>query len=112
MTASRFAFTALAAASLAGCGVNSVPTAEEAGLKGYEVSTWYALFAPKGTPPAIVEKMQGELRKALDSDTLKDAWAKTGSPTPTLMGADFGKFVSAEIKRWNDVVQQAGIKPE
>ena len=92
--------------------IPDVPTAEQGGLKGYEVSTWYALFAPKGTPPDIVDKMKSEVRKALDSDTLKDAWAKNGSPTPTLMGPDFGKFVSAEVKRWADVVQQAGIKPE
>ena len=92
--------------------IPDVPTAAEAGLKGYEVSTWYALFAPKGTPPEIVEKMSAEVRKALDSDTLKEIWAKNGSATPTLMGPAFGKFVSSEIARWSDVVQKAGIKPE
>lgn len=92
--------------------IPDVPTAGEAGLKNYEVSTWYALFAPKGTPPDIVEKLKGEVRKALDSDTLKEAWTKNGSPTPTLMGEDFGKFVAAEVKRWGDVVREAGIKPE
>ncbi|MDB5574453.1 MAG: transporter substrate-binding protein [Tardiphaga sp.] len=92
--------------------IKDVPTAEEGGLKGYEVSTWYAMFAPKGTPPDVVEKMKVEIRKALESETLKEAWAKNGSPTPTLTGADLGKFVSAEVKRWHDVVQQAGIKPE
>ena len=92
--------------------IPDVPTASEAGLKGYEVSTWYALFAPKNTPAEIVEKMKSEVRKALDSEPVKEAWAKNGSLTPTLMGADLGKFVSSEVKRWNDVVQQAGIKPE
>lgn len=104
---------ALAVAAPARSGaISDVPTAEQAGLKGYEVSTWYALFAPKGTPANIVEKLKREVRIALDSETLKEAWAKNGSPTPTLMGPEFGKFVSSEIKRWNDVVQQAGIKPE
>lgn len=92
--------------------IAEVPTATEAGLKGYEVSTWYALFAPKGTPPEIVAKMAGEVRKALDAEGLKEAWTKNGSPTPTMMGADLGKFVSAEVARWNNVVQKAGIKPE
>ena len=92
--------------------IPDVPTSAEAGLKGFEVSTWYALFAPKGTPPEIIEKMQVEVRKALDTDTLKEIWAKNGSATPTLMGAEFGKFVNSEIKRWADVVQKAGIKPE
>ena len=92
--------------------IPDVPTAAQAGLKGYEVSTWYAVFAPKGTPSEIVQRMAGEVRKALDSDALKEAWAKNGSPTPTLMGAEFGKFVASEVTRWREVVQTAGIKPE
>jgi tripartite-type tricarboxylate transporter receptor subunit TctC len=92
--------------------VPNVPTAAEAGLKGYEVSTWYALFAPKGTPSEVVARMSAEVRKALDTETLRDIWAKNGSATPTLMGPAFGKFVTSEIARWADVVQKAGIKPE
>ena len=92
--------------------IPDVPTSAEAGLKGYEVSTWYALFAPKGTPQDIVDKMAAEVRKALDSDNLKEAWKKNGSSTPAMMGPDLGKFVSSEVARWRDVVQKAGIKPE
>jgi tripartite-type tricarboxylate transporter receptor subunit TctC len=92
--------------------IPEVPTAAEAGLNGYEVSTWYALFAPKGTPPEIIAKMSNEVRRALDTESLKDIWAKNGSATPTLMGPEFGKFVNSEIARWADVVRKAGIKPE
>ncbi|QWG16585.1 tripartite tricarboxylate transporter substrate binding protein [Bradyrhizobium sediminis] len=92
--------------------VPNVPTAAEAGLKGYEVSTWYALFAPKGTPPEVIKRMSAEVRKALDSEPIKEMWAKNGSAIPTLMGPEFGKFVAAEVVRWRDVVQKAGIKPE
>ncbi len=92
--------------------IPDVPTSAEAGLKGFEVSTWYALFAPKGTPPEIVTKMAAEVRKALDSDLLKDIWAKNGSATPNLAGAEFGKFVNSEVAKWGDVVKKAGIKPE
>ena len=92
--------------------IPDVPTAAEAGLKGYEVSTWYALFAPKGTPPEIVAKMAAEVRKALDTELLKEIWAKNGSATPNLAGAEFGKFVTSEIAKWSDVVKKAGIKPE
>lgn len=92
--------------------IPDVPTSAEAGLKGFEVSTWYALFAPKGTPPEIVTKMAAEVRKALDSELLKEIWAKNGSATPNLAGAEFGKFVHSEIARWGDVVKKAGIKPE
>jgi tripartite-type tricarboxylate transporter receptor subunit TctC len=92
--------------------IPDVPTAAEAGLSGYEVSTWYALWAPKGTPAEAVERMSSELRKALASDIVREAWQKNGSPIPTLMGADFGKFVSAEVARWGKVVKDAGIKVE
>lgn len=92
--------------------IKDVPTAEQAGLKGYEVATWYAVFAPKGTPPAIVDRMAAEIRKALDSDLLKDVWKKNGSPTPTLVKDEFGKFVGSEITRWAEVINKAGIKLE
>ena len=92
--------------------IPDVPTAAEAGLKGYEVSTWYALWAPKGTPPEIVERMTSEVRKAMDTELLKEIWSKNGSAIPTVTGAEFGRFVTSEIKRWADVVQKAGIKPE
>jgi tripartite-type tricarboxylate transporter receptor subunit TctC len=92
--------------------IPDVPTSAEAGLKGYEVSTWYALFAPKGTPPEVVAKMTAEVRKAMESELVKEIWAKNGSVTPTLAGPEFGKFVKSEIARWADVVQKAGIKPE
>jgi tripartite-type tricarboxylate transporter receptor subunit TctC len=92
--------------------IPDVPTSAEAGLKGYEVSTWYAIWAPKGTPADIVDKMAAEMRKALDADVIKEAWKKNGSTIPTLMRADFGKFVTAEVARWGKVVKDANIKIE
>lgn len=92
--------------------IPDVPTSAEAGLKGYEVSTWYAIWAPKGTPADVVDKMAGEMRKALDADAIKDAWKKNGSTIPTLMREDFGKFVTSEIARWGKVVKDANIKIE
>jgi tripartite-type tricarboxylate transporter receptor subunit TctC len=91
--------------------VPEVPTAEEAGVKGYNVSTWYAVFAIKGTPPEIVEKMTAEIKKALSTEQTRTLWARNGSEVPAVYGADFGKFVSSEIKRWGDVVKQAGVPP-
>jgi tripartite-type tricarboxylate transporter receptor subunit TctC len=100
------------AASSRSPAIPDVPTSAEAGLKGYEVSTWYAIWAPKGTPTEIVDQMAAEIRKALEADAIKEAWKKNGSPIPTLMRADFGKFVSAEVERWGKVVKDAGIKIE
>ena len=92
--------------------IPDVPTSAEAGLKGYEVSTWYAIWAPKGTPADVVDKMAGEMRKALEADVIKEAWKKNGSTIPTLMREEFGKFVTSEIARWGKVVKDANIKIE
>ena len=89
-----------------------VPTAAEAGVPGYEVSTFYALWAPKGTPPEIVERMTKELRTALQAPSIKEAWERQGSEIPTLTGAEFGAFTKAEIARWAKVVKEAGVKLE
>ena len=91
-------------------GFADLPTAGEAGLKGYEVATWYGLWAPKGTPAAVVEAMQAEMKKALNSDELKGVWNGLGADTPNLYGADFGKFVGSEVKRWTEVVKASGAK--
>ncbi len=89
-----------------------VPTAKEAGLIGYEVSTWYALWAPKNTPPEIVTRMRDEVAKALKTPAIEAAWKKSGSPIPSLAGDDFGRFVVAEIERWGKVVKDAQVKLE
>jgi len=87
-----------------------VPTTADAGLPTYQVSTWYGLWAPKGTPKEITDKMADEMRRALNTDELKTAWVGLGTETPNLWGADFGRFVSAEVKRWAEVVKTSGAK--
>jgi tripartite-type tricarboxylate transporter receptor subunit TctC len=87
-----------------------VPTAAEAGVPGYVVSTWYGLWAPKGTPKDVVDKMTAEVTKALNSPELKNSWLNNGSETPNLTGEAYGKFVTAEIKRWADVAKASGAK--
>lgn len=89
-----------------------VPTAEEAGVKDFEVATWYALFAPKGTPQPIVDRMIKEVRAALASPLIREQWAKNGSDIPDVTGKEFGEYVSAEVKRWGKVVADAGIRME
>jgi tripartite-type tricarboxylate transporter receptor subunit TctC len=89
-----------------------VPTVAEAGVPDYEVSTWYAMWAPAGTPPDIVKKMSEEIVKALNAPKVKELWASNGSATPNMTGADFGRFVDSEIKRWGDVAKQAKVQPQ
>jgi tripartite-type tricarboxylate transporter receptor subunit TctC len=89
--------------------IPDVPTTAEAGLPGFEVATWYAMWAPKGTPPEVIERISGELRKALASQPIKDAWARNGSDIPTMMGAEFAAFLKVEIARWGKVVAEAKV---
>lgn len=91
-------------------GFPDLPLAKNGGAPNYEVATWYALWAPKGTPREAVTAMQNEMKKALNSDELKTMWTSLGTETPNLWGDDFGKFVSSEVKRWADVVKASGAK--
>ena len=91
-------------------GFADLPTAAEAGLPGYDVSTWYGMFAPKGTPKEVIAAFQAEMRKALASDELKANWNNLGADVPTQYGDAFGGFVHQEIKRWAAVVKASGAK--
>jgi len=88
----------------------NLPTAAEAGLPGYEVTTWYALWGLKGMPAGVVERIYPEIVKILQMPDVKEIWASqvavAGGQTP----AEFGKFVSAEIAKWAKVVKDAGAK--
>jgi tripartite-type tricarboxylate transporter receptor subunit TctC len=91
-------------------GFADVPTTVEAGVPAYQVSTWYGLWAPKGTPKDIVERMQAEMAKAFATSELQAAWNGLGTDMPNLYGDAFGKFTSSEIKRWAEVVKGSGAK--
>jgi tripartite-type tricarboxylate transporter receptor subunit TctC len=91
-------------------GFGDVPLAKAGGAPNYNVATWYGIWAPKGTPREVVTAMQNEMRKALNGDELKTAWTGLGTETPNLWGDDFGRFVGNEVKRWAEVVKNAGVK--
>jgi tripartite-type tricarboxylate transporter receptor subunit TctC len=87
-------------------------TMEEAGLPRYEYHTWFGLWAPKATPTAIVEKLNAEVNKALAEPTIKQRIAATAGEPSHMELKDIDPFVQAEIKKWAEVVQRAGIKVE
>jgi tripartite-type tricarboxylate transporter receptor subunit TctC len=91
-------------------GFADLPTSVEAGVPSYQVATWYGLWAPKGTPRAIVEHMQAEMRKAFATPELQAAWNGLGADTPNLYGEAFGSFASSETRRWAEVVKRSGAK--
>jgi tripartite-type tricarboxylate transporter receptor subunit TctC len=89
-----------------------LPTAAEAGLPGFEVATWYGVFAPKNVPAPIVERMTKELQTALQVPAIREAWERNGSDVPNVTGAQFAALVHAEVARWRKVVAEAGVKLE
>lgn len=98
------------AASKRAVGFPDVPTAAEAGVPDYEVSTWYGLWAPKGTPREAITAMQAELRTAFATDEVRKVWNGLGADIPNLYGDAFGRMVSSETKRWAEVVKRSGAK--
>jgi tripartite-type tricarboxylate transporter receptor subunit TctC len=86
----------------------NVPTAAEAGVPNYEVSTWYAMWVPKGTPKEIVDRLYIETEKALNTPDLKQVWISNGSETPQFTQEQFAQFQRSEIRRWAQVVQASG----
>jgi tripartite-type tricarboxylate transporter receptor subunit TctC len=87
-----------------------VPTATEAGLKGYEVSTWYALWGVAGSPQAINDRMVAEIAKALAAPELKTIWASQGAVLGPSNSKDMAAFVTTEIAKWAKVAKSANIQ--
>ncbi|MBM3644451.1 MAG: tripartite tricarboxylate transporter substrate binding protein [Alphaproteobacteria bacterium] len=87
-----------------------IPTAAEIGIPNWQVSTWYGLWAIKGTPPAIVERMYNETVKALAVPKLKEIWAQQTAEPGGESRADFAKRIRSEIEKWQKVVTAAGVK--
>jgi tripartite-type tricarboxylate transporter receptor subunit TctC len=87
-----------------------VPCAGELGLPDYTVTTWYGLWAPKGTPADVIARIADEMKRSSASDELKISWASNGAEFGNLSPQQFGSFVSNEVKRWAAVVKASGAK--
>jgi tripartite-type tricarboxylate transporter receptor subunit TctC len=89
-----------------------LPTADKAGLPGFELSVWYALFASKGTPKPIVDKLTASLNAALKEQDVKDRLAKLGADTvsPERATPDaLRKHLQAELDKWGPIIKKAGV---
>ena len=87
-----------------------VPTVAEAGVPGYEATIWLGVVAPKGTPKAVVERLNAEITKVTTSADVKAAWAKQGANPLVMSPAEFEQYLHADIAKWAKVIAQAGIK--
>ena len=90
----------------------NVPTMDEAGLKGFEVSVWHGLYAPKGTPKPVIDKLTNSLHVALKDDNVKLRFAELGTEpvaenraTPAALRA----HLKAEIDKWTPIIKKAGV---
>ncbi|MGZ5182208.1 MAG: Bug family tripartite tricarboxylate transporter substrate binding protein [Ramlibacter sp.] len=90
--------------------IGDVPTIAEQGVPGYETGTWQGVLAPRGTPEAIVQRLNTELVRAIRNPDVRARLAGQGAEVVTMSPAEQDRFFTQERKRWGEVVAQAGIK--
>jgi tripartite-type tricarboxylate transporter receptor subunit TctC len=92
-----------------------IPTVDEAGLPGFHVSIWQAVWAPKGTPKEVIAKLNAAIAGALTDPTVQKRLADIGQELPTreqMTPEGFGAFHKAEMEKWTPIIKAANIKPE
>lgn len=88
----------------------AVPTVAESGLPGFNISTWYGLWAPRGTTKAIVDRLAAEASAALQQPDIQKLYSEMGATPVASSPEAFKKFVAIESNRWAEVVRKAGVK--
>ena len=89
-----------------------VPTIAESGVPDFEVSNWWGILAPAGTPGAVLDKLYKEIAAILDSPETRRRFELEGAEVVRMRGTEFAAFVTRETEKWTRVVKEAGIKPE
>ena len=92
--------------------VADIPTISEAGLKGYEMSFWFAAYVPAKTPPAVVQRLQQLLVNAVKGAATRSLFESTGLEAFTTTPDELAKFQQAEAQKWGRIIKSAGIEPE
>ncbi|ARP97255.1 ABC transporter substrate-binding protein [Bordetella genomosp. 13] len=89
-----------------------VPTAAQAGYPDLQVSSWFAMYAPAGTPPEVVNKLAGEIEKIMKTDAFRQKAAEQGAEARFMGPKELGDYTREELARWNKVVKAANITAE
>ena len=89
-----------------------IPTMAEAGMPGFESISWYGFWAPAGTPPEIIKRLQQEVAKALASPELAQIWASQGADPGGESSEQFAKYIRAEIEKWGKVARENKVVVE
>jgi tripartite-type tricarboxylate transporter receptor subunit TctC len=87
-----------------------LPTIAESGFPGFDISTWYAYWAPKGTPADIIEKLAASAAQALKNPEVIAKYEAMGAEPVGSTPAQFAAYVESEAKKWNDIVKKSGAK--
>ncbi|MFN0163975.1 MAG: Bug family tripartite tricarboxylate transporter substrate binding protein [Burkholderiales bacterium] len=88
----------------------TVPTAAEAGLAGYQSAAWFAFLAPRGTPRPIIDRWHREIAAATGDAAIRARFTDTGAEALASTPEELGRHISAEIGKWRDIINRAGIK--
>jgi tripartite-type tricarboxylate transporter receptor subunit TctC len=88
----------------------NIPTMAESGLPGFDVSTWFGIFAPAGTPPVIVERLNKAFTTALQSTEMRERLARMGAEPAPMAPAEFAQFVKSELAKYEKVVKFSGAR--
>ena len=102
------AVTSLQRTSLA----EQLPTFVEAGVAGFDVTAWFAIYAPKGTPQPVMDKLIEAARTGLKSEKVEQAYARLAATPGNLFGADLTAFENIERAKWGKLIKERGIKAE
>jgi tripartite-type tricarboxylate transporter receptor subunit TctC len=89
-----------------------VPTMQEAGVAGFEASSWQGLFAPAGTPQPVLERLHAEVARAMTAPEIREAFAAQGFRVESTPPSDFGPFVQAELAKWARVVREGNVRAD
>nr|WP_216621208.1 tripartite tricarboxylate transporter substrate binding protein [Cupriavidus necator] len=89
-----------------------IPTVAESGLPGFDISTWYGLWAPRGTPAAVVEKLATHAAAALKRADVRQQYADMGAEPVGSSPADFARYNAAEGRKWAEIVRRSGAKAD
>jgi tripartite-type tricarboxylate transporter receptor subunit TctC len=88
-----------------------VPTVAET-VPGYEATIWIGLIAPKGTPPAVVSRLNAEITRIVSRPEVRRDWAAQGAVAMTMTPDEFGKYIADDIVKWERIVKISGAKPD
>jgi tripartite-type tricarboxylate transporter receptor subunit TctC len=89
-----------------------LPTLDEAGIKGFNLDAWAGLVAPAGTPPDVIAKLNGALRKIIDSPEVQAKFKNVGFEGFSSTPEELGNFIKVQLGEWGKMVKEAGLSPQ